>query len=148
MNFARLINTLVVVTFVLAGTTGRAHAWGGEGHRIAAEIAEQYLKAVAAYQVRELLALENAATLAEMATWADEIRGQRRVTARWHYVDIPIHRPAATPIGYDVTGDCPSGECMVAKIDELAAVLRDKAAHDAREWLEALKLRSGSSSPR
>jgi hypothetical protein len=94
MNFARLINTLVVVTFVLAGTTGRAHAWGGEGHRIAAEIAEQYLKAATAYQVRALLALENATTLAQVSTWVDEIRGQWRETARWHYVNIPIHPPA------------------------------------------------------
>ena len=35
--------------------------------------------------------------------------------------------------------DCPKGECVVAKIEELAAVLRDKVAHEARERLEALK---------
>jgi hypothetical protein len=57
-----------------------ALAWGGEGHRIVAEIAEQYLDPETARQVRELLALDNATTLAEVSTWADEIRG-RRATA-------------------------------------------------------------------
>jgi hypothetical protein len=118
--------------------TGRAFAWGDEGHRLAAEIAEQYLEPETARQVRELLALENATTLAEVSTWADEIRGQRRETARWHYVNIPIHPPEGTPAAYDAARDCPRGECVVAKIDELAAVLRDKGT-SARERLEALK---------
>jgi hypothetical protein len=45
-----------------------------EGHRIIAEIAEQYLEPTTARQVRELLALENATTLAEVPTRVDEIR--------------------------------------------------------------------------
>ncbi|MGO8919847.1 MAG: S1/P1 nuclease [Stellaceae bacterium] len=123
---------------LLATASSHAAAWGDEGHRIAAEIAEQYLEPETARQVRDLLAIENATTLAEVSTWADEIRGQRRETARWHYVNIPIHPPARTPAGYDAARDCPQGECVVAKIDGLAAVLRDKTA-PARERLEALK---------
>lgn len=118
--------------------SGHALAWGEEGHRIVAEIAEQYLEPTTARQVRELLAIENTTTLAEVSTWADEIRGQRRETARWHYVNIPIHPPAGTPAGYDAKRDCPQGECVVAKIDELSAVLRDKGA-PPRQRLEALK---------
>lgn len=34
--------------------------WGYEGHRIVAEISEQFLQSVAARQVHKLLALENA----------------------------------------------------------------------------------------
>jgi hypothetical protein len=132
----RLILASVLLVFGAAGT---ALAWGDEGHRIVAEIAEQYLKAGTAHQVRELLALENATTLAEVSTWADKIRGQRRETARWHYVNIPIHPPAGTPAAYDAARDCPNGDCVVAKIDELAAVLGDKAGHDSRDRLEALK---------
>jgi hypothetical protein len=88
--------------------------------------------------VRELLALENATTLAEVSAWADEIRPQRRETGRWHYVDIPIHPPAGTPAAYDSARDCPRGDCVVAKIDQFAAVLRDTSA-PARERIEALK---------
>jgi nuclease S1 len=67
-----------------------ALAWGGEGHRLVAEIAEQYLEPETARQVRELLAPDNTTTLAEVSTWADELRGQWRETAQWHYVTIPI----------------------------------------------------------
>jgi hypothetical protein len=133
------MRALAAALGIIIALTGQALAWGDEGHRIVAEIAEQYLKAGTAHQVRELLALENATTLAAVSTWADEIRGQRRETARWHYVNIPIHPPAGTPPGYDAARDCPTGDCVVAKIDELAAVLGDKAVHDARERLEALK---------
>ena len=36
---------------LLAGTAGDAHAWGSEGHRIVAEIAEQYLEPATTRQV-------------------------------------------------------------------------------------------------
>ena len=76
-------------------------------------------------------------TLAEVSTWADDIRRQRPSTAPWHYVDIPVH-PQYGPPAYDAARDCPDGNCVVAKIDEFAAVLGDKAAPQ-RDRLEALK---------
>jgi hypothetical protein len=115
-----------------------AFAWGSEGHHIAAEIAEQYLDPSTAHQVRELLAIDNETTLAQASTWADEIRPQRPETARWHYVNIPINPPAGTPAAYDPRRDCPTGDCVVAKIGAFEAVLRDKAA-PPRQRLEALK---------
>ena len=123
--------------FTLA-TINNALAWGDEGHRIAAEIADQYLEPATARQVRELLAIENASTLAQVSTWADQIRPQRPATARWHFVDIPIHPPPGTPAAYDTARDCPRGDCVVAAIDHFAAVLRDHSA-PPRERLEALK---------
>jgi len=116
----------------------RALAWGGEGHRIAAEIAEQYLEPEVAEHVRELLAVENATNLAAVSTWADDIRSQRRETARWHFVNIPIHTPPGTPLAYDAARDCPQGDCVVAAIERFEGVLRDKAA-PPRDRLEALK---------
>jgi hypothetical protein len=50
----------------------RAFAWGYDAHRIIAEIAGQFLQTQTAHQVRELLAIENVTTLAEVSTWADE----------------------------------------------------------------------------
>jgi len=126
------------VLLLISGTPSSALAWGREGHRIVAEIAEQYLEPETARQVRELLALEHATTLAEVSTWADEIRDQRPETAPWHYVNIPIHLPAGMPLAYDAARDCPGGECVVAKIDQFAAVLREKAT-PPRQRLEALK---------
>ena len=123
---------------LLIGGIGPAFAWGSEGHRIVAEIAEQYLEPTTARQVRDLLALENETTLAEVSTWADHIRGRRRDTARWHYVDIPIRPPAGTPAGYDASRDCPRGDCVVAAIERFTDTLRDKSASPG-DRLEALK---------
>ena len=132
------ISALAAALTIVIALTGRALAWGTEGHRIIAEIAEQYLEPETARQIRELLAIENATTLAEVSTWADEIRGQRRETARWHFVNIPIHPPPGTPATYDAARDCPRGDCVVAAIDRLAGVLHEKAALP-RDRLEALK---------
>jgi hypothetical protein len=132
-----LVSVAAALSLVLAPTE-RASAWGSEGHRIVAEIAEQYLEPATARQVRELLAIENAATLAQVSTWADDIRPQRRETVPWHFVDIPIHPPAGTPAAYDAARDCPRGDCVVAAIDRFTAVLRDSSAAP-RQRLEALK---------
>ena len=111
---------IVAALLVLVSSPGYALAWGWEGHRIVAEIAEQYLEPETARQVRELLAMDNATTLAEVSTWADDIRGQRRETARWHYVNIPIHPPAGTPAGYDAARDFPQYERLA---DECVIIL-------------------------
>ena len=113
--------------------SSQAWAWGSEGHRIIAEIAEQYLEPGPAREVRGLLAIENAMSLAEVSNWTDEIRGQRRDTAPWHFVDIPIGASA-----YDPARDCPRGNCVVGKIDQFIAELRDQSLPPGQR-LEALK---------
>jgi hypothetical protein len=116
----------------------RANAWGFEGHRVVADIAEQFLEPATVRQLRDLLALDNVTTLSEVSTWADEIRAQRPETARWHYVNIPIHPPQRAPESYYPARDCAAGQCVVAKIGEMAAMPRDTTA-SPRERLEALK---------
>ncbi len=116
----------------------KALAWGYEAHRIIAEIAEQFLTAETAHQVRELLAIENVTNLADVSTWADEIRTQHPETAPWHYVNIPINEPAGDLRGYDPIRDCPRGDCIVAKIEQFELVLADRQA-SKRQRLEALK---------
>jgi S1/P1 Nuclease len=132
------LKTFVRVLALLLLLPGRALAWGSEGHHIIADIAEQYLEPATAQQVHELLALENATTLAAVSMWADEIRAQRPETAPWHYVNIPINPPDGTPPAYDARRDCPTGDCVVAAIRRFEAVLRDKAT-PPRQRLEALK---------
>jgi hypothetical protein len=115
-----------------------AFAWGYTGHRIIAEIAEQFLEPETAHQIRDLLAIENVTTLAEVSTWADQIRVQRPETAPWHYVNIPLRPAPNGSSGYDATRDCPNGTCVVAKIEQFERVLADRDA-SGRERLEALK---------
>jgi hypothetical protein len=115
-----------------------AFAWGYTGHRVIAEIAEQFLEPETARQVRDLLAIENVTTLAEVSTWADQIRLQRPETAPWHYVNIPVHPAPDEPSSYDATRDCPNDACVVAKIEQLERVLADRQVL-GRQRLEALK---------
>lgn len=129
---------LAAALAIVAALPGQALAWGPEGHRIVAEIAEQFLEPPAKREIVGLLALESAATLAEISSWADAIRSERPETAAWHFVNIPIHATAGAPGAYDAARDCPRGDCVVAAVDRFAAVLRDRAA-PMRDRLEALK---------
>jgi hypothetical protein len=132
-GLALLVNLAVVVASPV-----QAHAWGYEAHRIIAEIAEQFLVPQTAHQVRELLAIENVTTLADVSTWADEIRLQRPETGPWHYVNIPITLPSGEPAEYDPGRDCRNDACVVAKIEEFKRALKDQQLSE-RQRLEALK---------
>ncbi len=94
---------LAVLLFLL--TPQRARAWGREGHRLTALVAEQYLTPEAKAQVAELLAADQNGkeTLADVAPWADEYRAGHPETAAWHFVDIP-----STAATFDRMRDCPA----------------------------------------
>ncbi|MEC5128265.1 S1/P1 nuclease [Verrucomicrobiales bacterium BCK34] len=68
-------------------STRDAHAWGQDGHRITAEIAERNLNPKALAAVREILGDES---LAEISNWGDEIRsdGTWDFATPWHYISI------------------------------------------------------------
>jgi len=57
-------------------------------HELVAAIAEQNLTPAAQSQVRRLLGPTT--TLASVSTWADKVRGQRRETGPWHYINFPL----------------------------------------------------------
>ena len=84
---------------VIAGAQVSTNAWGAQGHRLIARIAEGRLTPVAGQNVRWLL---DGASLADVATWADAQEDELRQTSSWHYVNIP-----ATAAGYDRNRDCP-----------------------------------------
>jgi hypothetical protein len=62
-------------------------AWGREGHRLTALVAEHYLTPEAAAAVKELLGDE---PMQDVASWADEVRYAHPETGPWHYVNIPL----------------------------------------------------------
>jgi hypothetical protein len=64
-------------------------AWGVTGHRIIGKIAENHLTPAAQAAVRDLLGDQS---LADIATWADEVRSQPeyRQTASWHFLNLPL----------------------------------------------------------
>ena len=60
---------LAAVLIVASLLPSRAFAWGSEAHRVIAEIAEQHLEPDTAKRVRDLLAIENSTSLADVSNW-------------------------------------------------------------------------------
>jgi hypothetical protein len=94
-------------------------AWGPEGHGLVARIALTQLTPAAKARIAEILGPDQ--TMVSVASWADDVRPERRNTAPWHFVDIPI---AAKNL--DMARDC-AGGCIVAKIGEEARAVQDPA---------------------
>jgi hypothetical protein len=132
-----------------------AHAWGDDGHKVVALIAQSFLDADVRKRVNALLAADTdsltAHEIASAATWADKLRdantnGARQKTSQWHFVDIEITAPdldaacfnhPAIPRG-TAASDGPAADCVVDKIEEFAAELANPAT-DPEEQLVALK---------
>jgi hypothetical protein len=123
---------LLLVAATIAPLTG-ARAWGVEGHRIVALIAERHLTPAAAAAVKRLLAADGATRLADVASWADDWRETHRETGPWHHVDIPLEAA-----GYDPARDCPHDACVIAQIRRFARDLADTSRPNG-EREQALK---------
>jgi hypothetical protein len=133
-------------------------AWGDEGHKIIALIAEHYLDPAARAKVAMLLAVDTdtltAHDIASEATWADRYRDSDRDTTKvryqgtreWHFVDIELAQPnlASACFGHPpLPPDVPASQgprraCVVDKIDQFAAELGNPAT-TASEQVLALK---------
>lgn len=108
--------------FVLAALNPpqTASGWGQDGHRITAEIAERNLTPKALARVRKILGEE---TLAEISTWADEIRsdGSWDFAKPWHFISINDEE------SWDDYERVPEEEGDILSIlDRLEAMLRDQ----------------------
>lgn len=113
-----------------------AAAWGPSGHRIVATLAEHQLDAKTEAQVQHLLGVLGATSLADVANWADEMRGdpaQRklsRATSRLHYVNF-----SDSNCHYDAHAICKNGQCVVAAINQYTRDLGDRSQSDRqRAW--------------
>jgi hypothetical protein len=91
---------------VLGIEPAQVRAWGGQGHRLVAQIAAERLTIVARQNVVWLLGPE---TLADVSSWADRNVDGNYQTFYWHFLNIP---PDAT--SYDRDRDCPLQPTVVA----------------------------------
>ncbi len=114
-----------------------AMAWGAQGHRLVARVAETRLDPQAKAEVDRLLATEPGATLSSIAPWADELRRDDpslgRKSASWHYVNM-----AEDGCLYSPPKHCPGDNCVVEALKDQARILADHDKTDA-ERLQALK---------
>jgi hypothetical protein len=121
---------MLVTVLALLGVPNPTLAWGPEGHKVVAMIAEKYILHTALEKAQAIL---GGSSLEDVANWADEIRRGRRETAPWHYIDIPLDANAIDP-----ARDCANDNCVTAQIVRFTAVLKDtNAGPTARQ--EALK---------
>lgn len=104
-----------------------AQAFGPDGHRIVAALAERQLAPATRAEVQRLLGAQASEGLPGLANWADEVRDQQawRHTSRWHYVNFP-----RGTCRYDATRDCADGRCIVAALTDQARRLADRRLND------------------
>ena len=139
----------ILLVSLLAILPTRAQAWGYEGHQIIADIARDLLTPAARAKIDALLATDTdtltAHDMASEATWADAFRGAgHRETAQWHFTDVELAKPDLTsacfgfpPAGVPASAG-PAQDCVVDKVEEFEAELRDPGT-PAPERLLALK---------
>src|SRR4051812_830477 len=113
----------LAVVLICVWCSALAFAWGPEGHRAVAQMAQQKLSPNAKAAVAAMLGSQ---TLPDIATWADDVRNARPFTKRWHYTDVPINATSYKP-----NRDCQKqaeGDCSIAALQRLKAVLVDTKA--------------------
>lgn len=82
---------MLVAALLLAFAPSDAFAWGAIGHRVTGALAEPLLTPKAKAAIGAILGTES---LAEVSTWADEMRSApdpfwRQTANPWHYVTVP-----------------------------------------------------------
>lgn len=127
------ISALIALTLVLPWP---AAAWGPTGHRVVGRIAERHLTPEAA---RAVAALIGPQTLAQVSTWADDIRSDPKWNddrgshkpAPWHFISIDDNETLATT-ARDSKGD------VLEAMQRFEKILRDPQA-DSQAKAEALR---------
>ena len=133
-----------LLTGLLATTlTPTALAWGAQGHRLVADVAQTRLAPQVLTQVQALLALEGHDAMSDVASWADELRERDpalgRRSAKWHYVNIADRQlPAEENCQYQAHQHCHGRDCVVAAIQDQGKRLADTTL-PAEQRLQALK---------
>ena len=121
-----------VIAWIIIVTGQPAYGFGATGHRVVGRIAERHLSPQAKLAVEELIGSE---TLAEVATWPDDIRSDPKWdhSAPWHFVTIEDGET------YETSKKSPAGDAAEA-IQRFTLVLKDKGASKetkatALKWL-------------
>jgi hypothetical protein len=155
---ARSITTLGILLSLCSVPTA-VYAWGDEGHEVVALIADHYLEPAVRTKIKSILAgdtthLTSSTKMDLEATWADKFRDSDRNTTKehynqthnWHYVDLELPGPpdlksacfGQPPLTGALASVGPPDDCIVDKIDEFTAELKDPATSD-QERLYALQ---------
>jgi hypothetical protein len=134
----------------------QAFAWGDDGHKTVALIAQQCLTAPVKKQITAMLSADpdnlTQHDIANAATWADKFRDSNKRrdhyvhTQNWHFVDMEIDKPDLSvacfgrpklPAG-TLASDGPDDVCAIDKIEQFEPELANSGT-DPEERVMALK---------
>ena len=134
-----VMRRVAAALFVTLAIAPAAQAWGPLGHSVVAALAQRHLSPAAEMEVEHLLAMDKTKSLADVASWADEIRNDPTQQTLWndtralHYVNFRDPSCIYTP-----PRDCVNGQCVVEALPHYVAILGDRTQTDAAR-LQALK---------
>ena len=103
-NWKRLgvrIHLWLVLFVLLIANVHDSVAWGPQDHRVVGFISESHLQPKVEKLILEKFNINN---LADVATWADEVRKKRKEENPWHYTNIVEEQWT-----YEAARDCPRG---------------------------------------
>jgi hypothetical protein len=123
LRVALLLAAACWLLTVAAVAPRSALAWGAQGHRVASEVALQFLGREARGRLHELL---GAQSLHEAALWPDRMREDpapfwQETAPPWHYVTVP------PGMRYADVGPPPRGDALSA-LERFTGILRDPQA--------------------
>lgn len=125
MGMSRRFALTVFVSLLLAAPA--AMAWGPLGHRVVAALAWRQLNPTARAAVEKLLHGSQWDSLADVATWPDDIRHMPQYqrlwkrTRRMHYINF-----GSSDCDYVPPRDCRDGDCVVAAIEHYESILANR----------------------
>lgn len=111
-----------------------AWSWGCHGHEVVAYLAYRHLSPAAKAGVTDLIGhpasvvhvhrnctVTGLLALANISSWADDMRAEAPSTAPWHFIDIP----RGTPASASPTHFCRAAGCVTTAIKKQLALLED-----------------------
>jgi len=119
---------LLTLSFLLVSCF-QAQAWWETGHELVCDEAYKLLSPQALAAVDNML--EDHGSLADSCLWADEIKGDRKDTRDWHYINLPESEQNV------FTAVCPQNGCLIQAFNDQMAVLgnKDSSVHAKKEAL-------------
>ncbi len=123
LRFSRLA-ALGFFGMICLSNAAAGFAWGPQGHRVVAVIAQSNLTPPAREKVNALLGPYN--SMAAISSWADETRPDYAETGPWHYIDIPLDANSM-----NMADQCPQWNCVIGQIERFEDVLKDAHASEA-----------------
>lgn len=127
---ARVVSSVLLVVTIASP----ARPWGCHGHEIVAYVAYRHLSPAAKAGVKDLIGrpasvvhvkrachVTGLLALANVSSWADDVRAELPSTASWHFIDIP----RGTASSADPAHFCPVAGCVTSAITTQLARLKD-----------------------